>query len=185
VRSEWRRHDPTVRHAFAWLLALVLAAAGTLVGHAAAYRLTGQPAGEVHAYLDHAPQVLFVLATVAVALLAVTRAAAAPPAWPFPVLALTAFAVQEHVERLVHTGHVPWLLTNPTFLTGLAVQLPLALAAWALARRLLRVLGLSPRRPRLLPAFQLALATDAPTAVPGRRPPAPTARAPPQLLRPC
>jgi hypothetical protein len=173
-----------VRHALAWLLALVLAGAGTLVGHAAAYRLTGQPAGEVHAYLDHVPQVLFVLATLAVALLAVTRASTAPPAWPFPAIALTAFAVQEHVERLLHTGEVPWLLTDPTFLTGLIVQLPLAIGAWAIARRLLRALAASPERPRLLPAYQVALAPAAPTPRLGRPSSTASARDPPQLLRP-
>lgn len=156
-----------------------------LLGHAAAYRLTGQPTGDVHAYLDHAPQVLLLLATLAVTLLALTRAAAAPPAWPFPVLALGAFVVQEHVERLLHTGEFPWLLTSATFLAGFVVQLPLALGAWAIARRLLRALAAQPRRPQLLPVYQVALAPAAPTRPLRRHSPTASARDPPQLLRPC
>ena len=172
-----------MRCGLAWLLTLVLAAAGTLLGHALAYRLTGQAAGDVHDYLAHAPQVLLVLATLAVCTLAFTRGAASPPAWPFPFLALGAFAVQEHLERFVHTGHLPWLLTRPSFLAGVALQLPLALAAWALARKLLRAVRAAPRRIRLLPRHVIAVALPPPLR---RLEPAPlrsVARGPPTSLR--
>jgi hypothetical protein len=174
-----------VRHGIAWLLTLVLAAAGTLLGHVLAYRLTGQSAGEVHAYLGHVPQLLLLLATLAACPLAFTRGTKSPPAWPFPFLALSAFAVQEHLEQLVHTGELPWLLTRPSFLVGLVLQLPLALAAWAVARRLLRALDAAPRRVRLLPAVSLAVALPAVVCRLDRAPVPRAARGPPLILRPC
>ena len=174
-----------MRHGLAWLLTLVLAAAGTLLGHALAYRLTGQPAGDVHAYLGHAPQLLLLLTTLAVCPLAFTRATNSPPAWPFPFLALSAFAVQEHLEQLVHTGELPWLLTRPSFLLGLVLQLPLALAAWAVARRLLRALDASPRRVRLLPAVSIVVALPAIVERLDRAAVPRAARGPPTILRPC
>jgi hypothetical protein len=174
-----------VRHGLAWLLTLVFAAAGTLLGHALAYRLTGEPLGDVHAYLGHAPQLLLLLATLAACPLAFTRGAPTPPAWPFPFLAVGTFVVQEHLEGLVHTGQVPWLLTSPSFVAGLALQLPLALAAWIVARRLLRALRASPRRVRLLPAASLAIALPIPLRRVGSAPVASSARGPPTVLRPC
>jgi hypothetical protein len=174
-----------VRHGLAWLVTLVLAAAGTLLGHALSYSLTEQPAGDVHAYLAHAPQLLLLLLTLSVCALAFTRGAASPPAWPFPFLALGAFVVQEHLEQLVHTGELPWLLTRPSFLAGLALQLPLALAAWAVSRRLLRALGVSPRRLRLLPELSAALPVVEPRLRVDRPPVPSSARGPPAVLRPC
>jgi hypothetical protein len=174
-----------VRHGLAWLLTLVLAAAGTVLGHVLAYRLTGQPAGEVHAYLGHVPQLLLLLTTLAVCPLAFTRGTKSPPGWPFPFLALSAFAVQEHLEQVVHTGELPWLLTRPSFLVGLVLQLPLALAAWAVARRLLRALDASPRRVRLLPAVSLAVALPGVVRRVDRAPVPRAARGPPAVLRPC
>ena len=102
-----------MRHVLAWLFTLVLAAAGTLLAHAAAYLATGEEPGPLHAYLGHTPQLLVILATLAAVSLAATRGAANPPAWPFPVLAVGAFVAQEHLERLLHTGELPWLLTRP------------------------------------------------------------------------
>jgi hypothetical protein len=172
-----------VRHALAWLFTLVFAAAGTLLAHALAYRVAGEPLGPVHGYLEHAPQVLLVLATLVACSLAVTRGAATPPAWPFPLVAVGAFVAQEHIERLAHTGQFPWLLTQPVFLLGVVLQLPVAIAAWALARRLLSALATTsiPRR-RLLVRFLLAIASpgDEPVA---RSASAPIqARAPPPVL---
>src|SRR3990172_8727238 len=67
------------------------------------------------------------------------RRGRAPAAWPFAAVALGGFAVQEHLERLVHTGEPPLLVTWPVFLLGLALQLPFALAAYLVARALLHV----------------------------------------------
>ena len=48
----------------------------------------------------------------------------APPARAFPLVGLTTFVLQEHLERLVHGGGVPMLLTSPAFVVGLALQIP-------------------------------------------------------------
>lgn len=148
-----------MRRALIWLLTLALTATGVLGAHAVAYRVTGTGSEGVHGYLEHAPQLLAVLVTLTLGALAFTSRAPGLRAWPFPALALTGFAVQEHVERLLHTGELPWLLTRPVFLVGLALQIPIALCAWLLARRLLRaVTDAAPRRvPPRVPRWELAL----------------------------
>jgi hypothetical protein len=46
---------------------------------------------------------------------------------------------QEHFERLLHDGVFPWDAgLEPTFVVGLLLQLPFAVAAFLLARFLLR-----------------------------------------------
>jgi hypothetical protein len=173
-----------VRRTFAWLLTLTLTAAGMLAGHTAAYALVTEPSG-LHEYLDHAPQVLLVLATLALAGLALTSRGATPAAWPFPVVALAGFGAQEHVERLAHTGEAPWLLTNPVFLVGLALQLPVAVAAWLLARLLLHTLASTPpRRPPRLSGLWLPVAAAVGASPATRAPDALRARGPPALFRP-
>jgi hypothetical protein len=151
-----------------WLAVSPLVAVGVAASHTLAYRLTGTSTGPFHAYLDHAPQLLLVLVIAGLALggLEVLRLGGRlrlPAAWSFPVAALATFVVQEHLERLVHTGDLPWLLGSRAFLLGLLLQLPVALLAWALARRLLR--GLVPARalPARLPRHLLA-AVPAPAA---------------------
>jgi hypothetical protein len=127
-----------------WLVISPVVAAGVLVAHALAYRLTSTPTDPFHAYLGHAPQILLLLAIAGVVVVAFGSPRDAPPAHVFPVVALVTFVVQEHVERLVHGG-VPILATSPAFLVGLALQLPVALLAWALARWLLRAVSERPR----------------------------------------
>jgi hypothetical protein len=169
-----------VRHALAWLFTLAFAAAGTLVAHALAYRVAGEPLGQVHAYLEHVPQVLLVLATLAACTLALTRGTATPPAWPFPLVAVGAFVAQEHIERLAHTGQFPWLLTQPVFLLGVGLQLPVALAAWALAKRLLGALATtSTVHGRLLPRLLLEIASPGDDPAAGSTSAPIRARAPP------
>ena len=134
------------RRVVAWFLVTPVAAAGILAGHALAYRLTGTGAGSVHAYLAHAPQVAAILATVGLLGLAVQqRSPGRRSLGAFALVAPLGFACQEHVERLVHTGELPWLLTTPAFLVGLVVQVPIALACVVLARR---VAGTLPRAGR-------------------------------------
>jgi len=58
------------RRLLAWLLVTPLAAAGVLVGHALAYALTATDAGPEHDYLAHVPQVVGLLASIALAGLA-------------------------------------------------------------------------------------------------------------------
>ena len=172
-----------MRRALPWAVLLPLTASGVLVAHAAAYEAVGAPSEGVHAYLAHAPQLVAVLVTLALAAVALQSRARSLSAWPFPLVAVAGFVGQEHVERLAHTGELPWLLTRPVFLVGLALQLPVALAAWLLARYLLRdetcaARSGPPRLPRLL------LAAPEPFSVPALTPPTvrPSVRGPPAAL---
>jgi hypothetical protein len=145
-----------------WLSVSPLIASGVVVSHVLAYRLTGTPAGPVHGYLEHAPQLLLVLALAGLALggLELSRLGAGlrlPVAWPFPVVALATFVVQEHLERFVHTGDVPGLVGSRPFLVGFLLQVPVALVAWALARRLLGALRHVRSRPPRLPRYLLGV----------------------------
>jgi hypothetical protein len=127
------------RYGLVLLLTLPLTAAGTLLAHAAAYGLLGAPSEGVHGYLAHLPQVVILLSLPALLAIAVAGRSRAPSAWIFPTASLGTFVVQEHVERLAHTGELPFLLDRPVFWVGLALQLPFALAAWLVARGLVRV----------------------------------------------
>lgn len=124
------------RRMLAWLLVTPLAAAGVLAAHALAYALTGTDPGPEHEYLVHAPQVVGLLVSLALLGLALQERSLRPQSarWVAP-LAPLAFVCQEHLERFAHTGELPWLLTTPTFLVGLALQLPVAVACVLLVRR--------------------------------------------------
>ncbi len=124
-----------------WLVVSPVVAAGVLTGHWLAYRLTATPSEPLHAYLEHAPQVLLLLTVAAVILAALGECVSAPPLRAFPLVGLATFVLQEHLERLAHGGGLPVLLTSPAFVIGLALQVPFALAAWALARWLLGLVG--------------------------------------------
>jgi hypothetical protein len=97
---------------------------------------------------------------------------------------------QELLERLLHTGHLPWAtVLQPAFLIGLALQLPFALAAlllaWALDSAAQAVGDALASRPR--PAFDVFV--PAPVGTPAAPRPAGLARgygerAPPLLRRP-
>jgi hypothetical protein len=171
-----------VRRALLWLLALPFTGVSVLVGHWAAYRIVGAPADNFHGYLAHAPQVLAILATLA--LLGLARDARARRSSPLPIalLGASAFALQEHVERLIHTGHVPFLLTSPVFLLGVALQLPLAAFVWVAARSMAEQLepGLrrEPPRTALLP---LVLVPFPALRQRGTDPRTPRGRGPPQF----
>lgn len=136
------------RRALAWALVTPVAAAGVLVTHAVAYRLTGTAPGPTHDYLVHAPQVMTLLASLGLLGLALQeRSLSRASAWWFVPLAPLGFACQEHVERLAHTGQLPWLLTTPTFLLGLVLQLPVVLVCLWVVRRVTGILA-ETRRPR-------------------------------------
>jgi hypothetical protein len=195
-----------MRHRLAWVSTVPLMVTGLLAGHALGYRLaipdaharTDALAHSGHGYLGFASLTLTVclgllLASLAFRALAGFRGAPRRPA-ASPALVLLpplAFAVQEHLERLVYSGHVSWTTAlQPSFLFGLAFQLPFALAAlliaWALdsvAHAVGRALATAPPHP-LVPVFVPlpAYATAAPR-------PAGLARgygerAPPHLRRP-
>jgi hypothetical protein len=131
---------------------LPLVVFGMEAAHALAYRLVyPQLHARVllatgHAYLAWLPLVLGVLGALALAALVAAGADAARgrspgelPAWAFAVVPPAAFVLQEVLELSLHLGTFGWrAVLAPTFLPGLALQLPLALAAFLAARFLLR-----------------------------------------------
>jgi len=172
------------RRTLAWLFVTPIAAAGVLTAHALAYAATGTAAGPEHDYLDHAPQVVGLLVSFALLGLAVQERSLRPfsARWVAP-LAPLAFVCQEHLERLVHTGELPWLLTTPSFLVGLVFQLPVAVACVLVVRLVIGTLDLRVRSATLIPTgiwlpLPSAPVFSPPAAVTPRR----RGRAPPALL---
>jgi hypothetical protein len=140
-----------MRRRLNWLVALPLMLAGTQVAHGLAYALVYPQAHTHlvqtgHGYLGWLPLVFGVAGALALVGLAAAVADAARgrhtrelPAAAFALLPPTAFAVQELVELSLRTGTFGWrAFLAPTFLPGLALQLPFALIAFLLARWLLR-----------------------------------------------
>ena len=135
------------RRAIPWLLALPLMTVGSLAAHSLAYLLVEPSAAQRgrllestgHGYLSTMPFLLgacgaLVLAgTLAYATRALRGSTSALPAWPLALVPLVGFTLQEHLERLLSGSAVSPL--EPTFLVGLALQLPFALAALLVARR--------------------------------------------------
>lgn len=171
----------------AWLLTVPLMTGGLLAAHSVAYRVAiGDPHERAHAleeaghgYLSYTPLALGVCLALVLAALALRGIAAfrgeprreAPPV-AFATLPLLAFVVQEHLERYVHTGDLPWTAAlEPTFAVGLAVQLPFAFVALLLAEVLellahtvgvaLAATGL-PRRPISVPTVLAGTPVDLP-----------------------
>lgn len=195
-----------MRQRLAWMSTAPLMLGGLFAGHWLGYRLAipdaharaDALAHSGHGYLGSAPLALTTCALVLLTALVFRglagfrgqpmRAAASPA---IVLLSPAAFVVQEHVERLVHSGQMPWTAAlQPTFLVGLALQLPFALAAllvaWALdsaAHAVGRALAVAPPR---LPASVLVTRPASVVAAPL---PAGLARgygerAPPLLRRP-
>lgn len=163
-----------------WPLVLVLSAAGILVGHDLSYRLAGVGDGGIHAYLAHAPQILLALLVPAV-LVSLAASGVAPRPVAFALLGGGGFTLMEHFERAVH-GELPWLLTSPVFLLGLALQVPFALAAWWLATTLAALPAPAPRLPRLVPRFSACVPPLSQALLGRGRDAAPRSRAPPDPL---
>lgn len=150
---------------------------GIEAAHALAYRLVyPQLDGRVllatgHAYLSWLPLLLGLSGALAlVALIAAGIDAAhgrSPrdlPAWAFAVVPPVAFVLQEVLELSLHLGTFGWrAVLAPTFLPGLALQLPLALLAYVAARLLLRT---AERLGRALAPFRLASLLELAPAVP-------------------
>jgi len=155
----------------AWLLIFALTVAGWLSAHEVAYRLviahpherSATLAETGHAYVAYSSlaAVLCVLfALLGTAGLVVRPISRPPPSRRLLMLFALApplgFALQEHLERVLATGDLPFhAALEPTFLVGLLLQVPFALAAivvaralFAFARGLARALG-SVRRPTL------------------------------------
>ena len=140
------------RSRLVWLVCAPLALAGSLAAHSSAYRLLAADSHEHqrllarsgHGYLELIPFAAAAALALALLALAVTARRAAhgvpapAPAWRVALVAPLAFALQEHLERLAHTGAFPFgAVLEPTFVLGLLLQLPFALVAMFLARMLL------------------------------------------------
>ena len=103
-------------------------------------------AGSGHGYFSYLPfAVALCVALLVAGLVAVARAAGrGRPAfsldpWPLAVLPIATFVLQEHLERYLHDGAFPWhAVSEPTFALGLVLQIPFAIAAYMVARLLLR-----------------------------------------------
>jgi hypothetical protein len=99
-----------------------------------------------------------------------TRATRRLPRWVFACLPAVAFAVQEHVERLV-AGQEPvsTLCTNRFFLLGLALQLPFGIVAYFAARLLIGLASaIADRNGATRPALRLGPAISVPLDEPAR-----------------
>ncbi len=116
------------------------------MGHAIAYRVVGMPTDDLHGYLAHAPQIVLVLATVAILGLAVDSRARRRSSIPLASAAVLAFVAQEHLERLVHSGQLPFLLTSPVLWLGIALQIPFAAVVWVVVRGLAEDIAAPVRR---------------------------------------
>jgi hypothetical protein len=167
----------------AWLVVSPVLAAGVLVAHTLAYRLTGTPTDAFHAYLAHVPQILLLVGLAGLGLGGFGARLAVPRPGFFAAVAVTTFVAQEHLERLVHGGGGPLLLTTPAFVVGALLQLPAALVAWALARWLLAAVGESRLRRPSLPRSTHELVRVAVGALSSRSElRLPPGRGPPSLL---
>jgi hypothetical protein len=129
----------------AWVVALPLVVTSWLGAHCLAYWLVspgaehrlGMHAEHGHAWLGYAPALAIWGLTVVVAGLVLCvsaglrgRRPVRPPLRLFTLLPPVGFTVQEHAERLIASGSIPHdLIVEPTFLLGLALQLPFALLA--------------------------------------------------------
>ena len=133
------------------MLSLSLTVAGTEAAHWVAFRLTYPDphmraealAGSGHHYLQLMPTVLSLAGALSVVLLATRTFSNRPSALRisptfFFLLAPACFIVQECGEQLAAGTSPLAALGAATFLPGLALQLPFAGAAYALARLLLR-----------------------------------------------
>jgi hypothetical protein len=139
-----------MRRGLSWLLTVPLVLAGSELAHAVAYWTAVPDAHERahvlaatgHGYLSYAPlAVAFGVGAVVVALAQHARgsATARVRAWPFALLPLLTFVLQEHLERLLHSGTAAGVVFEPSFVRGAALQLPFGLIAYLIARALLRV----------------------------------------------
>jgi hypothetical protein len=190
-----------MRRSAAWLAAVPLMLGGSQLAHALAYRLA-YPQAHVrvlhmlasgHSYFTRLPLALaaagacLLVSLVSAALDAARgRPARALPAPAFALLPPLAFALQELLELSLHTGTFAWhAVLAPTFLPGLALQLPLALLMYLVARVLLRAaerIGRALRRPapraRTSPTFAAAPPVPSVRLRAGRR----LARPPPRVV---
>ena len=150
------------RRLIAWLVAFPLMAAGTYLSHCYVYGYAA--AGHVHhaasgdrgvAFFCGTPFLLACLAMVGMSFAARSvqalseRPKASLAAWPFGVLPVLGFLLHQWISA-AETG----MAVDKTFLAALLLQVPFGLAAYFVARWLLRLADrigetLAPRRARL------------------------------------
>jgi hypothetical protein len=161
---------------YAWLAALSLLSLGSLAAHSLAYRAV-EPGEHVrsqllestgHGYLAAVPYVAGACLAVTLAALAAVAARAwrgarsAPPEWPIALVPLLGYGLQEYLERALAGADWIATATEPTFLVGLALQLPFALLTLGIARRLTAIAetvgrSLAPAPPGARPGLVLAV----------------------------
>jgi hypothetical protein len=134
-----------------WLVSLPIVLAGIEAAHALANASFGSPAGEGELFAAErsGSELLPLVAALALgsvllglAARVLERAGALPGrrALPFACLPPVAFVLLELLEGLLHDGIVPLgAPLEPTFICGLVLQLPFAVAGYAVARALLRL----------------------------------------------
>jgi hypothetical protein len=164
-----------MRRSLAWLVAVPLMLAGSQVAHVLAYRIV-YPQASVrlrdlvetgHGYMSALPLALGVAGAIVVLSFVAAVADAARgrgvrplPVWAFALLPVVGFGVQEYLERWLAWGFFPWYAgLDPTFMIGIALQLPFGALAYLAARFLLRsakrlgrrLARVTPPRTRLAP----------------------------------
>ena len=138
-----------------WILSVPLMLGGTELAHWLSYRLVYpnpfQRATELaqtgHGYFRLAPSIgalagaLLFMAAVWhwTALRGGRRLVRPAPCWQFLALPPLCFALQEHLEQFFSTGTVTGVSQAPTFMLGVLLTLPFGLAAYLIARFLLRM----------------------------------------------
>jgi hypothetical protein len=145
------------RRVAVWVLSFPLMVVGTQVAHVLAYSLVypnvhvrlSELLSTGHGYMRAAAYVPTLLGLVFAAELvgvgwvlagSVRRSLQRPvPAWAFALLPMLGFLLQELFERWLSSGSFPWWMVHqPTVRVGVLLQLPFALAAYLVAKLLLR-----------------------------------------------
>jgi len=143
-----------MRRGLAWLVAVPLMLAGSQVAHMLAYRIVYPQAGvrlhdlvdTGHGYMSALPLALGVAGAIVVLSLAASvvdaargRGVRSLPPWAFALLPVVGFGLQEYIERWLAWGFFPWAAAlEPTFLIGMALQLPFGALAFVVVRVVLR-----------------------------------------------
>ncbi len=145
------------RQVAVWLLSLPLMVVGSQVAHALSYSLVfpnvhvrlSELLSTGHGYMGYPAYLPMLMGLVGAAELlgvgwvlagSVRRSLQRPvPPWAFALLPVIGFSLQECIERWLSGSPFPWeFALQPTFRVGLVLQLPFALAAYLVAKLLLR-----------------------------------------------
>jgi hypothetical protein len=140
------------RERLAWLVTLPIAIVGCEFAHAFSNIVFGAPDSGRAELFQGGPGASAVPLLAGLAIVAVLLGLAGrfTGAWtasharaarlPFALLGPALYVVQEHIETVLRTGAAPvGTLLEPGFLPGLVLQIPFALAAYAIARALIRL----------------------------------------------